>query len=161
MWPTSPGPYRTTTCRERELTLNHIHIFDHIRTWRPSPDEWSAQCWDHHIPCTKSHHFDLEILFVVSVRLRQFIRYLKLLLISFLVAFSILVRASIYIDRCNEIMSFGGCICIISSFYRWLSNTCPTVGRIYLIYTVRCCCYFTTAIYYSYCQRPSPSVDGW
>ena len=24
-WLTSPGPYRTTTCREREITLDHIH----------------------------------------------------------------------------------------------------------------------------------------
>ena len=26
-WLTSPGPYRATTFRERELTLDHIHIF--------------------------------------------------------------------------------------------------------------------------------------
>ena len=26
-WPTPPGPYRATTCRERELTLDHIHTF--------------------------------------------------------------------------------------------------------------------------------------
>ena len=24
---TPPGPYRATTCRERELTQDHIHIF--------------------------------------------------------------------------------------------------------------------------------------
>ena len=26
-WLTPPGPYRATTCRERELTLDHINIF--------------------------------------------------------------------------------------------------------------------------------------
>ena len=26
-WLTPPGPYRATTCRERELTLDHIHNF--------------------------------------------------------------------------------------------------------------------------------------
>ena len=26
-WFTPPGPYRATTCRERELTLDHIHTF--------------------------------------------------------------------------------------------------------------------------------------
>ena len=26
-WITPPGPYRATTCRERELTLDHIHTF--------------------------------------------------------------------------------------------------------------------------------------
>ena len=26
-WLTPPGPYRATTCRERELTLDHIHTF--------------------------------------------------------------------------------------------------------------------------------------
>ena len=33
MWLTPPGSYRATTCRERELTLDHIHIFDHTITW--------------------------------------------------------------------------------------------------------------------------------
>ena len=26
-WPTPPGPYRATTCQERELTLERIHTF--------------------------------------------------------------------------------------------------------------------------------------
>ena len=47
-WLTPPGFYRATTCRERELTLDHIHtLFYHTRTWRASPDEWSVQCRDH------------------------------------------------------------------------------------------------------------------
>ena len=44
-WPTPPGPYRATTCRGRELKYGeHRYFFDHTRTWRTSPDEWSAQC---------------------------------------------------------------------------------------------------------------------
>ena len=37
-WLTPPGPYRTTACREMELTLD-TYIFDHIWTWRASPDD--------------------------------------------------------------------------------------------------------------------------
>ena len=45
MWLLPPGPYRATTCRERELNCaSQIYFFDHTRTWRASPDEWSAQC---------------------------------------------------------------------------------------------------------------------
>ena len=48
MWPTPPGPYRATTCRGRELIYgSHIYFFDHTRTWKASPDEWSAQCRGH------------------------------------------------------------------------------------------------------------------
>ena len=44
-WPTPPGPYRAKTCRGRELNYgSHTYFFDHTRTWRASPDEWSAQC---------------------------------------------------------------------------------------------------------------------
>ena len=44
-WPTPPGPCRATTCRGRELNYeSHTYFFDHTRTWRASPDEWSAQC---------------------------------------------------------------------------------------------------------------------
>ena len=39
-------PYRATTCRERELILDHI-LFDHTRTWLAFPDEGSAQCRGH------------------------------------------------------------------------------------------------------------------
>ena len=47
-WPTPPGHYRTTTCRGRELNYgSHTYFFDHTRTWRASPDEWSAQCRGH------------------------------------------------------------------------------------------------------------------
>ena len=47
-WPTPPGPYRATTCRGRELNyVSHIYFFEHTRTWRVSPDEWSAQCRGH------------------------------------------------------------------------------------------------------------------
>ena len=47
-WPTPPGPYRTTTCRGRELNYgSHTYFFDHTRTLRASPDEWSAQCRGH------------------------------------------------------------------------------------------------------------------
>ena len=47
-WPTPPGPYRATTCRGRELNCgSHTYFFDHTRTWRASPDEWSAQCRGH------------------------------------------------------------------------------------------------------------------
>ena len=47
-WPTPPGPYIATTCRERELTKYHIHtFFYHTRTWRASSDEGSAQCRGH------------------------------------------------------------------------------------------------------------------
>ena len=39
------GPYKTTTCRERESTLDHIHTSlttqGHLRV---SPDEWSREC---------------------------------------------------------------------------------------------------------------------
>ena len=43
-WPTPPGPYITTTCRGRELNYgSHTYFFDHTRTWRASPNEWSAQ----------------------------------------------------------------------------------------------------------------------
>ena len=43
-WLTPPGPYRATTCRERELTMNHIHIFVTTQGLEVSPDEGSAQC---------------------------------------------------------------------------------------------------------------------
>ena len=47
-WPTPPGPYRATTCRGRELNYgSHTYYFDHTRTWKASPDEWSAQCRGH------------------------------------------------------------------------------------------------------------------
>ena len=47
-WPTPPGPYRVTTCRGRELNCeSHTYFFDHTRTWRAFPDEWSAQCRGH------------------------------------------------------------------------------------------------------------------
>ena len=47
-WPTPPGPYRATTCRGRVLNFgSHTYFFDHTRTWRASPDEWSAQCRGH------------------------------------------------------------------------------------------------------------------
>ena len=47
-WLEPPGPYGDTTCRERELSFgSHIYFFDHIRTWRSSPYEWSAQCRGH------------------------------------------------------------------------------------------------------------------
>ena len=47
-WPTPPGPYRATTCRGRELNYgSHTYFFDHTRTWRASPDEWSALCRGH------------------------------------------------------------------------------------------------------------------
>ena len=46
--PTPPGPYRATTCRGRELNYgSHTYFFDHSRTWRASPDEWSALCQGH------------------------------------------------------------------------------------------------------------------
>ena len=42
-WPTSPGPYRATTCRGEGLNYgSQTYFFDHKRTWRASPDEWSA-----------------------------------------------------------------------------------------------------------------------
>ena len=41
-----PRPYRAMTCRGRELNYgSHTYFFDHTRSWRASPDEWSAQCW--------------------------------------------------------------------------------------------------------------------
>ena len=47
-WPTPPGPYRATTCRGRKWNYrSHTYFFDHTRTWRSSPDEWSAQCRGH------------------------------------------------------------------------------------------------------------------
>ena len=47
-WPTPPGPYRATTCRGRELNYgSHTCFLDHTRTWRASPDEWSAECRGH------------------------------------------------------------------------------------------------------------------
>ena len=43
-----PGLYRATTCRGRELNYgSHTYFFDHTRTWRASPEEWSAQCRGH------------------------------------------------------------------------------------------------------------------
>ena len=42
-WPMPPGPNRATTCRRRELNCgSQTYFFDHISTWRASPDEWSA-----------------------------------------------------------------------------------------------------------------------
>ena len=46
-WPMPPGPYRATTCRGRELNCGSQTYFDHTRTWRASPDEWSARCRGH------------------------------------------------------------------------------------------------------------------
>ena len=47
-WPTPPGTYRGTTCRERELNYgSQTCYFDHRRTWRASPDEWSTLCRGH------------------------------------------------------------------------------------------------------------------
>ena len=47
-WPTPPVPYRATTCQGRELNYgSQTYFFDHTRTWRASPDEWSAQCQGH------------------------------------------------------------------------------------------------------------------
>ena len=38
-----PRPYRATTYRERDLNYgSQTYFFDHTRTWRASPDEWSA-----------------------------------------------------------------------------------------------------------------------
>ena len=45
-WIPPPGPYRVTTSREKELTLDHT-LFDHTRRWRVSPDEWPAKRWVH------------------------------------------------------------------------------------------------------------------
>ena len=54
MWPTPPGPYRAMTCRGRELNYgSDTYFFDHRRTWRASPDEWSAQCRGHLRDSTK------------------------------------------------------------------------------------------------------------
>ena len=30
-----------------KLWITYIYFFDHTRTWRASPDEWSTQCWGH------------------------------------------------------------------------------------------------------------------
>ena len=39
-----PGPYRATTCRGRELNCgSQTCFFDHTRTWRASPNEWSVR----------------------------------------------------------------------------------------------------------------------
>ena len=47
-WPTPSGPYRATTCRGRGLNCgSQTYFFDHTRTWRASPDEWSALCRGH------------------------------------------------------------------------------------------------------------------
>ena len=48
-WLTPSGSYRVAACRERELTQDHILnlLFDHKRTWRASPDQWSTQCRGH------------------------------------------------------------------------------------------------------------------
>ena len=45
-WLKPPGPYRATTCQERELNSGS-YFFDHTRTWRASPDEGSVQCRAH------------------------------------------------------------------------------------------------------------------
>ena len=40
--------FRATICRGRELNYgSHTYFLDHIRTWRASPDEWSAQFRGH------------------------------------------------------------------------------------------------------------------
>ena len=40
--------FRATPCQGRELNYgSHTYFFDHTRTWRSSPDEWSAQCRGH------------------------------------------------------------------------------------------------------------------
>ena len=47
-WPTPPGPDRATTCWGRELNYgSHTYFFDHTRTCRASPNEWSALCRGH------------------------------------------------------------------------------------------------------------------
>ena len=47
-WLTPPGPYRTTTCRGRELNFgSHTSFFEHTKTWTTSPDEGLAQCRGH------------------------------------------------------------------------------------------------------------------
>ena len=38
-WPTPPGPYRATTLNYG----SHTYFFDRTRTWRTSPDEWTAR----------------------------------------------------------------------------------------------------------------------
>ena len=40
MWLMPPGPYRATTCRERELTLDHIHTFLTTQGYGGSPRMW-------------------------------------------------------------------------------------------------------------------------
>ena len=43
-----PGPYRATTCRERELTLDHMHTSLTTQGHGgSSPDEGSSQCRGH------------------------------------------------------------------------------------------------------------------
>ena len=45
---TWPHATRVKTCRGRELNYgSHTYFFDHTRTWRTSPDVWSAQCRGH------------------------------------------------------------------------------------------------------------------
>ena len=47
-WSTPPGPYRARTCQGRKLNYrSRTYFFDHTRTRRTSPDEWSAQCRGH------------------------------------------------------------------------------------------------------------------
>ena len=45
-WLTPPGSCRATTCRERELTLDHIHFCPH-KDMDSIPDEESTQCLSH------------------------------------------------------------------------------------------------------------------
>ena len=64
-WLTPPGPYRVTTCRGRELTLDYIHTVLTTRTWRASrmsdqpnagATSETAQTWKTiHIKHTCSH----------------------------------------------------------------------------------------------------------
>ena len=47
-WLMPPGSYRAMTCWGRELNCgSQTYFFYHTRTWRASPDEWSAQCRGH------------------------------------------------------------------------------------------------------------------
>ena len=64
-----PGPYRVMTCRERELNYgSHTYFFDHTRTWRAYPDEWSAQCRGHLRDSTNMKDDTHQAHFVIPTR---------------------------------------------------------------------------------------------